>query len=286
MSANRFSIEGERIDSLEEFLRAETDNCFSDILYYPQELMNSEDKPIVFNGKKFHGVSFKDTMLKNIRFIDCEFKHCLLIGAKWIDCEFIDCTFFDTNTSKMKLSNCLIDPLSFENNFDLKDDANIAIDLYHTLYRNSSETHQPKYALTSLYRMKKAESKYLDSKYRRKRINPNQYYKEKVKYLAHDFSSGYGLKLSNVARLLLIVIGAFSFLNYLLSPYIFTKDAGIDTFFDSIYFTCVTITTLGYGDITPDTQFGRIFVIFQTLAGFGVISLFLAGVASRALRSN
>jgi hypothetical protein len=286
MSANRFSIDGSRIDSLSEFLRAETDNCFRDILYYPQEFMNSEDKLLVFKEKKFNSVSFKDTVLKNVRFIGCEFKNCLLIGSKVIDCEFIDCTFFDTNTSKMKISNCLIDPLSFENNFDLIDDANIAIDLYHSLYRNSSETHQPKYALTSLYRMKKAESKYLDSKFRRKRINSKQYYKEKITHLAHDFASGYGLKLFNVARLLLLVIGVFSVLNYLLSSFIFTKDVGINTFLDSIYFTCVTITTLGYGDMTPDTQFGRIFVIFQTLAGFGVISLFLAGVASRALRSN
>ena len=37
MSANRFSIDGSRIDSLSEFLRAENDNCFRDILYYPKE---------------------------------------------------------------------------------------------------------------------------------------------------------------------------------------------------------------------------------------------------------
>jgi hypothetical protein len=286
MSANRFSIEGDRIDSLSEFMRAETDNCFSNILYYPRDFTNSENKPLVFKEKKFQGVSFKDTTMKNIRFIGCEFKNCLLIGAKAVDCEFIDCTFLHTNTSKMKFINCLIDPLSFENNFDLKDDANIAIDLYHSLYRNSSETHQPKYALTSLYRMKKSESKYLDSKFKRDRITSKQYYKEKITHLAHDFASGYGLKLLNVARLLLIVIVVFSTFNYLLSSYIFTQDDGVNTFLDSIYFTCVTITTLGYGDMTPDTQFGRVFVIIQTLAGFGVISLFLAGIASRALRSN
>tara|TARA_R110002124_G_scaffold279485_1_gene452072 strand:+ start:352 stop:558 length:207 start_codon:yes stop_codon:yes gene_type:complete len=54
MSANRFSIDGSRIDSLSEFLRAENDNCFRDILYYPKEFMNSEDKPLVFKEKKFN----------------------------------------------------------------------------------------------------------------------------------------------------------------------------------------------------------------------------------------
>jgi hypothetical protein len=286
MSANRFSIEGDRIDSLSEFLRAEVDDCFGGILYYPREFTGSEDKPLVFRGKRFHEVSFKDTIIKNIRFIECEFKNCLIMGASAVDCEFIDCIFLGTNTSKMKFTNCLIDPLSFEQNFDLKNDANLAIDLYHSLYRNSAETHQPKYSLSSLYRMNKAESKNLDSKFTRGRIEKKQYYIEKSKHIIHDFASGYGLKLSNVARLLVIVIGIFSVLNYLFSSCIFTEGVGVSTFLDSIYFTCVTITTLGYGDMTPDTQFGRIFITFQTLAGFGVISLFLAGVASRTLRSN
>ena len=286
MPANRFKIEGDRIDSLSEFLRAETEDRFSGILYFPREFASPEDKPLVFRGKKFHEVSFKDSIIKNTRFIECEFRNCLFIGASAVDCEFVDCVFFDTNTSKMKFTNCLIDPLSFERNFDFKNDANIAIDLYHSLYRNSAETHQPKYALSSLYRMKKAESKNLDSKFKRGRIGKKQYYIEKSKHIIHDFASGYGLKLTNVARLLAIVICVFSILNYFFSSSIFTRDVGVSTFLDSIYFTCVTITTLGYGDMTPDTQFGRIFITIQTLAGFGVISLFLAGVASRALRSN
>lgn len=286
MSANNFSIDGNRIDSLSEFMRAEVDGRFNSILYYPREFKSAEDKPIVFRRKKFHSISFKDTEIVNIRFIECEFKNCLLMGSKAIDCEFVDCEFLATNTSKMKFFNCLVDPLCFENNFDLKDDANIAIDLYHSLYRNSSETHQPKYALSSLYRMKAAESKNLDSKLKRNRINKKQFYTQKSAYFVHDFVSGYGLKLSRVARLLAIVISVFSLLNFCLSSWIFDGEDGIKTFLDSIYFTCVTITTLGYGDLTPDTQFGRGFVTFQTLAGFGVISLFLAGVASRALRSS
>lgn len=286
MSANNFTIDGNRIDSFLEFMRAEVNGMFNGIHYYPKEFKSAEDKTLVFRGKKFHSVSFKDTEIFNIRFIECEFKNCLLVGSKAIDCEFVDCEFLATNTSKMKFINCLVDPLCFESNFDLKNDANIAIDLYHSLYRNSSETHQPKYAILSLYRMKAAESKNLDSKLKRNRINKKKFYTQKLTYVAHDFVSGYGLKLWKVARFLAIVIIIFSLLNFWFSSWIFDGDDGIKTFLDSIYFTCVTVTTLGYGDLTPDTQFGRIFVTFQTLAGFGVISLFLAGVANRALRSN
>ncbi len=58
------------------------------------------------------------------------------------------------------------------------------------------------------------------------------------------------------------------------------------TLIDSFYFTCITITTLGFGDITPNTQMGKLLVTFQALSGFVVISLFLAAVANSAIRAR
>ncbi len=79
MAANHFKVEGERIDSLPEFLRREIDNTWSNLLYYP-ELFESENRdPIVFTGKKFFEVSFKDTDIKRVRFVRCIFERCLFI---------------------------------------------------------------------------------------------------------------------------------------------------------------------------------------------------------------
>ena len=39
---------------------------------------------------------------------------------------------------------------------------------------------------------------------------------------------------------------------------------------DSIYFTTSTITTVGYGDMVPHTQLGRVFTIPLMLIGIGV----------------
>lgn len=42
------------------------------------------------------------------------------------------------------------------------------------------------------------------------------------------------------------------------------------TLFDSLYATIITITTVGYGDLSPQTQGGRIFAIFFTLVAIGL----------------
>jgi voltage-gated potassium channel Kch len=42
---------------------------------------------------------------------------------------------------------------------------------------------------------------------------------------------------------------------------------------DAFYFTVVTLATVGYGDIAPHTNLGKIFTIFYILVG---ITIFLA----------
>lgn len=50
-------------------------------------------------------------------------------------------------------------------------------------------------------------------------------------------------------------------------------------YFDSIYFTVTTLTTVGYGDLTPKTYFGRLFTIFYMIFGIS-IALYTLSFAS------
>jgi hypothetical protein len=50
----------------------------------------------------------------------------------------------------------------------------------------------------------------------------------------------------------------------------------LDSFWGSFYFSLVTMTTLGYGDITPKNTTGAIIVIIQTLIGIFMTLLLLA----------
>tara|TARA_Y100001956_G_C4013305_1_gene138653 strand:- start:59 stop:391 length:333 start_codon:yes stop_codon:yes gene_type:complete len=44
---------------------------------------------------------------------------------------------------------------------------------------------------------------------------------------------------------------------------------------DAIYFSVMTLTTVGYGDFSPATDFGKIFTIFYALTGIGLMFSFI-----------
>jgi voltage-gated potassium channel Kch len=44
---------------------------------------------------------------------------------------------------------------------------------------------------------------------------------------------------------------------------------------DSIYFSIITLTTVGYGDFSPQTAEGKIFTIFYIIVGIGIILSFI-----------
>ena len=45
------------------------------------------------------------------------------------------------------------------------------------------------------------------------------------------------------------------------------------TFFDAVYWSTVTLTTVGYGDLCPATDLGRLISMFSSLFGVAVIAL-------------
>ncbi|XWS41042.1 hypothetical protein CRYUN_Cryun17cG0047000 [Craigia yunnanensis] len=57
---------------------------------------------------------------------------------------------------------------------------------------------------------------------------------------------------------------------------------GTETFkpVDALYFIVVTLCTIGYGDIVPDTTFTKLFTSFFILIGFGFIDILLNGLVT------
>jgi len=294
MSANIFKIEGQprQVNSREEFMslgekievKGKVKNKFSDILFYPECFNENPDKTITLKDGIITKVSFKDTEFKNVRFLDFEFNQCIFLSSKFINCEFINCSFVETNTNKSKFSGTLIDPKDFSKNFDLKNDTNIAADLYHSLYKNLSNERQPDRAIDSLYMMYRAENAHLSSQLKRNKITKMFFIKKKAWHLFNCLTSGYGLKLYRVLITLSTFVGLSSFINYIYRDDFFAP-GDVSTPIDAFYFTLVTLTTLGYGDISPCTQLGRLIVSFETAIGIVVISLFLSSIGSKTVRA-
>lgn len=52
---------------------------------------------------------------------------------------------------------------------------------------------------------------------------------------------------------------------------------------DSVYFSVVTISTVGFGDFSPETSAGKIFTIFYIIVGLGVFVTAVSTIADSIL---
>ena len=58
------------------------------------------------------------------------------------------------------------------------------------------------------------------------------------------------------------------------------------TVIEALYFTVITLTTIGYGDLHPTTEFSRVFTIFFVLAGVSTLLGFLNFILGRTVKEQ
>ncbi len=61
---------------------------------------------------------------------------------------------------------------------------------------------------------------------------------------------------------------------------------GFDTLPDSIYWSIVTLTTVGYGDVTPVTIVGKLVATFIMILGYGIIAVPTGIVSAEISKEN
>jgi uncharacterized protein YjbI with pentapeptide repeats len=69
---------------------------------------------------------------------------------------------------------------------------------------------------------------------------------------------------------------------YFLSPEALTHARSLDPLVESIYFSIVTFTTLGYGDVVPNTNAMRLICSSEALLGAFTMGLFVVGVSNKS----
>ena len=63
-------------------------------------------------------------------------------------------------------------------------------------------------------------------------------------------------------------------------------DSQITTLLDAVWWTVSTVTTVGYGDIVPVTDMGKIIAIFYMIFGIAVLGIFLSVLGTRFYRNR
>ena len=80
-----------------------------------------------------------------------------------------------------------------------------------------------------------------------------------------------GLWYSLALCLVIMLFGGAGF--WLLEP-------GVASFTDGLWLAFTTAATVGYGDVVPQTQIGRVFAALMVLLGLSVLSLVTASLAA------
>ena len=90
-----------------------------------------------------------------------------------------------------------------------------------------------------------------------------------------DLNDDEGFRAASFMTLVLLLIGTF-----------FYSHAESWTLLDSFYFCVMTMTTIGYGDLTPTTNFSKIFTIVYAFISIGIFVSLAAKLATALFRHS
>ncbi|MFW5488531.1 MAG: potassium channel family protein [Desulfovibrio sp.] len=100
--------------------------------------------------------------------------------------------------------------------------------------------------------------------------------------------------IGRLSYIYLLLVTAFTLINASLDmsceylnfprPFLFTHGPGL--LIDSLYFTVVLLTTVGFGDIHAMTAVGKVFVTFECLIGYVIFALLIGIVTGGVTRGR
>lgn len=94
--------------------------------------------------------------------------------------------------------------------------------------------------------------------------------------------------LYNSSRKILVFLFAILMMVVIVGSLMYLVEGGVNPDFDSIprsiYWAIVTLTTVGYGDITPNTGLGQFIAAFVMILGYGVIAVPTGIVTNELIR--
>ena len=264
------------VDSPEAFFAALSASSRAvDMVYRPPVLTPPPGVSPRIQGKTFVHVSFSKTRISGIDFRDCVFEHCLFINSAIENCEFHNCRFVTVNTHKISIAQTYIDPRSFDNCLDRRKHENIGTHLYQMLLRNSRGQEQIEF---------ERDAQFYFLRWKRYQDRYEKKYWSAFKRWIWEFLFGSGVKIKPYIITTMVTMILFWIANYTWHAEfgLALGDTPLSAAAGTLYFTVISLTTLGYGDIVPTTWLGRLFSALQSVVGF-ILFAMLASMLFRRM---
>jgi len=266
-------------------LEAEIQDCE---VWEPVEINPDTVEQTKFWNKRFKNVSFKNKRFSRLIFNECSFHGCIFIGAEFDRCEFHNCTFIRCNFYKVEFSRVYGKPKQFRHAIPEEGFANIAVGFYRALLDNYSNESQRRARVETDYLFRKWEriSEAEEFFKKKNRVGKREYVRWLVEHVwswIQDIFFGYGSKVHRMLATIIGTIVALALLNLLCASQMYDPKPSSFGFWDSIYCTFTTMTTLGAAGFNPTTTTGHLVVMFDVLCGITLLSSVLSAAFKRIL---
>lgn len=64
------------------------------------------------------------------------------------------------------------------------------------------------------------------------------------------------------------------------------ENSDIQTMLDAVWWTAATVTTVGYGDVVPTTDLGRIIGVVFMFVGISILGIFISTIGASLIRTR